>query len=72
MYQIPVDTSIVYIKTNTIAIISLKSITFSIVFWERLYIFFFFAGKIIMVLILLHNYWISQEFLFFINKVLFL
>ncbi len=35
MHQIPVDTIIVYIKTNTIAIITLKSITFSIVFWEE-------------------------------------
>ncbi len=40
MHQIPVDTIIVYIKTNTIPIITLKSITFSIVFWEGFYCFF--------------------------------
>ncbi len=40
MHQIPVDTITVYIKTNTIPIITLKSITFSIVFWEGFYCFF--------------------------------
>ncbi len=64
MHQIPVDTIMVYIKTNTIPIITLKSIKFSIVFWEGFYFFvcvFFSAGKIIMVLLLLQNCWISQE-----------
>ncbi len=41
MHQIPVGTIIVYIKTNTIPIITLKSITFSIVFWEFLLFFVF-------------------------------
>ncbi len=41
MHQIPVDTIIVYIKTNTIPIITIKSITFSIVFWEGFYCFVF-------------------------------
>ncbi len=75
MHQIPVDTIIVYIKTNTIPIIILKSITFPIVFWEGFYcfflffllLFFFSAGKIIMALLLLQNYWISQEiFVYFL------
>ncbi len=56
MHQIPVDTIIVYIKTNTIAI---KSLHF-LLFWERFYcyfcVFFFSAGNIIMVLLLLQNY----------------
>ncbi len=75
MHQIPVDTIIVYIKTNTIPVITLKSITFSIVFREGFYCLFVFsvcvcvfsAGKIIMVLLLLQNYWISQErFVYFL------
>ncbi len=71
MHQIPVDTIIVYIKTNTIPIITLKSITFPIVFWEGVLLFFlcvfFSAGKIIMALLLLQNYWISQErFVYFL------
>ncbi len=64
MHQIPVETIIVYIKTNTIAIITLKSIIFSIVLGGVLLFFLCFlfsAGKIIMVLLLLLNYWISQE-----------
>ncbi len=50
MHQIPVDTIIVYIKTNTIPIKTLKSIKFSIVFWEGFYSNFTellnFTGKI--------------------------
>ncbi len=59
MHQIPVDTIIVYIQTHTTAIITLKSITFSIVLGGVLLffcVFFFSAWKIIMVLLLLQNY----------------
>ncbi len=56
MHQIPVDTIIVYIKTNTIAIITLKSLHFLLCFGRGSVFFFFFAGKIIMVLLLLQNY----------------
>ncbi len=55
IYQIPVGTIIVYSKTNTIAVITLKSITFYIVLGGVLLFFlcfFFSAGKIIMVLVL--------------------
>ncbi len=68
MHQIPVDTIIVYIKTNKIP--PLESIQCSIVFWEGFYCFFvwfFSAGKILMVLLLLQNYSISQEFFFIKN-----
>ncbi len=51
MHQIPVDTIIVYIKTNTNAIITLKSITFSIVFGGVLLLFlcFLISAKLISV-----------------------
>ncbi len=67
MHQIPLDTIIVYIKTNTIAIISIQ---ISIVLGGVLLLFlcfFFSAGKIIMVLLRLQNFWISQErFVYFL------
>ncbi len=40
IHHIPVATLIVSIKTNTIPIITIKSITFSIVFWAGFYCFF--------------------------------
>ncbi len=40
LHHIPIDTIIVSIKTNTIPIITNKSITFSIVFWAGFYCFF--------------------------------
>ncbi len=70
MHQIPVDTIIVYIQTNTIAIITLKSIKCSIVLGGVLLFFlcfFFSAGKIITVLL---NF-TGKIFLFFINKELY-
>ncbi len=58
MHQIPVDTIIVYIKTNTIPIIPLKSITFSIVFWEVFFlcVVFFFCREDYIYFIYLVNY----------------
>ncbi len=40
IHNIPVDTIIVSIKTNTIPSITIKYITFSIVFWAGFYCFF--------------------------------
>ncbi len=57
---------IVYIKTNTTAIITHKSITFSIVLGEVLLLLLCFT--ILMLLLLLQNYWISQErFVYLVN-----
>ncbi len=58
MLVIPVDTIIVYIKTDTIPIITLKSLNVLLCFGRgsTVILVFFSAGKIIMVLLLLHNH----------------
>ncbi len=70
MHQIPVDTIIVYIKTNTIAIITLKSLHFILCFGRGstvIFVFFLFCREDYNVLLVLQNYWISQErFIYFL------